>query len=138
MRFAGSDWVKESLKKELSPIGVKAADILGEAFQGIYHLSMKSLNKVDWEDKHYIEINIYGGLSTFDSSVLTNLVFLAHWFCVRFEIEAASYRSLKLSFTDRKRGGELYNRHPTLESAVEVFKHNMIDDAEIEEYQDEE
>lgn len=138
MGNAGSDWVRESLKKELSPLGIKAADVLGEAFQGIYHLPMHSLNKADWNNNHWIEINIFGSLSTFDSSILTKLVFLAHWFCVRFEIEAASYRYLKLIFTDRKRGGQLYYRHPTLESAVEVFKNYMIDDAKIEEYQDKE
>ncbi len=48
--YAGSDWIKKSLKiTKMSPIGEAVADLLGEVYQGIYHLETRSLRKVDWE-----------------------------------------------------------------------------------------
>jgi hypothetical protein len=132
MGYAGSGWIKSATKQELSPLGVKVADLLGELFLGIYHIERESL-KVDWTNNHYIEINIYQDLSTFDYDRLTRLVFLAHWFCIRVQITPCNFRYIKLMFHNRAREGFIYDRHPTLEEATESFIKQM-NDCGIREY----
>ncbi len=122
--YAGQDWLKVWLKggvgaAEISPFAAKVADILGDVFFGIYHLNIRSIRKVDWNNDHDIEIVIYGGLSTFDSDQLTRLVVLCHDRMVRLEIRPANFKHLRLCFGLRtSRAGEIYTRHPTLEDAA--------------------
>jgi hypothetical protein len=125
MQYAGSDWIKYSLKKELSPFGENVADLLGEWVQGIYHLNHKMLSKVDWIDDRYISINYWGDLSTYDGNGLSRLVFLAHWFCIRVEIDPCNFQYIKISFSPRERGGDIYKNHPKLDEAVDHFKNFM-------------
>jgi len=42
-QYAGANWIKQSLKKEMSPLGVNVADLLGDVFAGIYHLDQSAL-----------------------------------------------------------------------------------------------
>jgi hypothetical protein len=126
MSYAGSGWVKSTTNQEMSPLGIKVADLLGELFLGIYHIE-KEVLKVNWTNKGYIEINISQDLSTFDYDKLTRLVFLAHWFCLRVEINPCNFKYIKLMFHSRKRDGFIYERHPTLEEATESFIKQMSD-----------
>jgi hypothetical protein len=125
--YSGSEWIKQSYKKELSPFGERVADLLGEWACGIYHIT-DCFNKTDWGDTFYIAINYSGTLDTFDNGNLTRLVMLAHWMCIRVEINSLNFRYMKISFSDRKRVGDLYNRHPTIDEAVERFKKYMLTD----------
>ena len=122
MKYAGSDWVQNSLKKEMSSLGVSVADLLGELYRGIYHLDSGHLNKVDWTDKRYMEILIGRSLATYDSDDLTRLVFLAHQFCVRVQIEPCNFRYIKMSFSPRQRGGSIFTNHPAIDQALEQFQ----------------
>lgn len=122
-KFAGADWLK-SCGKELSPLGVEVADVLGQVFRGIYHIDSEVLHeRCKWGDESRIEIvmpdSANGGLSTYDFNNLTALVFLCHDRCIRLTIEGASPNRLRLLFHKREgRAGSIYERHPTLDEAV--------------------
>lgn len=127
---AGAEWLKMFLnsngkkyERKLSEFGEQVADLLGELFQGIYHMNVTSLMKAEWESNRYIAVTTSTTLSTFDTSDLTRLVFLAHHLCIRVEVEAIARGYLRLIFTKRiNRNGKFFERHPTLDNAVESFK----------------
>lgn len=134
MAYAGANWLKGYIEKDLSPFGEDVANLLGEWAGGIYHLS-NSLPRVDWKNNYSININVRNDLDTFDNGNLTKLVFLAHWFCIRVEITSCTRGLLKLCFSRRVRNGDLYSRHPTLAEAVGKFEKMMEQDG-VAEYQD--
>ena len=122
--YAGSDWLEKNLPflkpgMELSPLGRKAADLLGELFQGIYHIDDGQLAKVDWSNNHWIEIVLFdsGQWGTYDFDGLTRLVFLAHEMNVKAAICAAAPRWLRLKFHNVTRAGFFRDGHPTLGEA---------------------
>jgi len=125
MKYSGADW----LRTELSPLGRKVADILGAVFLGIYHLEQRELYKVDWTDPRCIEIGIYMELATFDASKLTGLVVACHDACVRMSIvPTCRPRHITLMFHQRKnRAGSMFERHPTIESAIAEFRKRVHD-----------
>jgi hypothetical protein len=122
-KFAGADWL-ESCGKTLSPFGAEVADILGQVFQGIYHIDSEVLHKrCQWDNERYIEVvmpdSTNCGLSTYDFNNLTTLVVLCHDRCVRLSIYAAAPNRLRLMFHKREgRTGSINEKHPTLEEAV--------------------
>jgi len=132
--MSGSTWIKESFKKEMSPLGEKVADMLGILYGGIYHLDRKSLGNVEWDNGHHIVIKIKKSFATYDFNDLTNLVFLAHWYAIRVEISPCNFQFIELIFHQRGRTGSIFNRHPTIDEAVKRFKDSMVN---IPEYQDE-
>lgn len=120
---SGAEWVVKALKTEISPFGARVADLLGYAFAGIYHIDHKALAKVDWKSDRYIKLLYYGksGLSTYDSTDLTRLVFLAHQFAVRFSIEPCNFQHVYFVFSPRERGQDLFTGHPDLTEASQSF-----------------
>lgn len=118
--------------KSVSEIGELTADILGELYDGIYHVD--GLDKVSFAGT-YVEVPIHGSLSSYDWDHLTRLVVLAHDKCVRVAVSAKmlvsddadylgdAYPSLVLSFSKRERmerAAPHYwsSAHPTLEEAI--------------------
>ena len=72
-----------------------------------------------------ILINLTYGFhaSTFDYDGLTKAVLMAHDRCIRFEILPSGPRMLQLHFHKRhKTDGRMYERHPTIETAIEEYK----------------
>ncbi len=131
-KYAGADWVEGNLKYwkkgglKMSELGVRVADLLGELFNGIYHLDDKQLAKVEWDNDHHICFSLgWRSLATTDFNDLTRLVFLAHHLSLRVEIEASTHNFLRFIFHPRKRSGAGYGKHPTLDEAVMAFKKNV-------------
>lgn len=126
--YSGHEWIQENIRAkgqtlQMSPLGQDVADLLGELFYGIYHISPKALEKVDWGNPHWIEITIgYKDFSTTDFDDLTRLVFLAHHLAIRVSLEAKARQHLRLLFHRRERTGDYSRRHPFLEEAVKRFK----------------
>ena len=60
--------------------------------------------------------------TTYDYSILTNLVFAAHDFCCRISIEFVSKLNVKITVSRRTRSGGISERHPTLAEAIEFFR----------------
>ena len=129
MGYSGSDWVKESLKKDLSPLGRVVADILGDAFLGIYHLDLRQLKKVDWSNTYWIEVNHFGALATVDFNLLTRLVVLCHARMVRMAIQPVNFHYLKLMFHQRdSRTGGISVRCPDMiDHVLQIEKHYGIE-----------
>jgi len=63
---------------KISKLGENVADLLNDVWCGIYHIDDLSLRKVDWTNKGWIRISIYGGLNSYDDDKLTRLIVLAH------------------------------------------------------------
>lgn len=120
-QFAGAEWLKKAYpKKEVSPLGLKVADILGFVFKGLYHLG--NLPKIEWADPYSIVVPLRRSLSTYDFSDLSQLVIVCHDECVRLEISAHTFQHLKLMFHQRQREGGINERHPTIEKQIEAVR----------------
>jgi hypothetical protein len=80
-----------------------------------------------------IKVSVSAGLSTFDSDNLTRLVLLAHDRCVRIELaQGGPYRiGIKLHRRYTRKGG-FFDRHPTIEQAIEA--HRKIHPAPTEDH----
>lgn len=100
------------------------ADLLDDLYAGIYHINRTSLGKVDWANEHHIRVVVgLHDMNSYDSNHLTRLVFLAHDFALRVELDAAGFGYLGLFFTQRSHTGKsFFDRHPTLEQAVADFR----------------
>jgi hypothetical protein len=123
----GSEWIKAQLPfwrpgTEMSGLGVRVADLLGEWKYGIYHLDPKALKKVNWANTNYIEFTLgWTSLSTVDFNELTRLVFLAHHCCLRIDIDATTRKHLRMLFHPRSRNGVYSQRHPDIQEALNDF-----------------
>lgn len=124
--YSGSDWLKKSLKiEDMSELGEKAADFLGDVFLGLYHLPNRSLRRVKWDgDNEGIEITLYGPLCTYDDNVLTRMIVLAHDRLLRLEISGCGPNYIKLLIHQRtlRTGGRQFERMPTLEDHVAMIR----------------
>jgi hypothetical protein len=118
--MSGSDWVRSSSAKEISPFGERVADMLGEVFSGIYHIS-NEVFKTDFSRERYIAITFYenGQFATYDSDYLTRLVLMAHEKNIRVCVRAATHSYLKIEFMEVDRRGFFVDRHPTLTASIE-------------------
>jgi hypothetical protein len=127
-KYAGAEWLENQLKlegKEISDFGREVADILGQAYAGIYHISKEVLHeRVKWNDERYIRIVIYGDLETYDFDKLTRLVVLCFDRMVRLEIGAAARNYLSLAFTKRdcRPPGKYFDRLPYLEDCIAYIR----------------
>lgn len=119
MSSAGSSWLSFGGKKKLSEFGVVVADILGEIFNGIYHIS-RSLKDADFTNDYYIKICIRDSLDfgTYDSDLLTQLVILAHTRNVKVSIKAAAHHYLWLEFIKVTKQGFFRDNHPTIDDLL--------------------
>lgn len=67
--------------------------------------------------------NTANGFATFDFNVMTIAVFMAHDRCIRLSVQAAYNKMIKLCLWKRhKREGQITERHPTLEEAIEDYR----------------
>ena len=117
-------------KSDPSECGLRVAQLL-EEWQGLHHMDTAQMKKVDWANKRFQVVKLSkfstpgGGLSTFDFSDLTSLVFLAHDHCIRVHIAPCNPQFLAIIFHPRNtRDGGMTERHPTLEQAVESWRSN--------------
>lgn len=119
--YAGATWVEQHMNKatSMSPFGRVVADIMGDLYYGIYHWD--GWKRTDWSKERYIRVIVSGDLSTFDFDGLTRLVLLAHALCVRVSVSPCNMQYLEIMFHPRTREGYAYQRHPTMEEAVNEF-----------------
>jgi hypothetical protein len=124
MNYEGADYIEQTLKIQMSPLGRTVADLLGQWAAGLYHLTTCSLKKVKWSDTDMIRITVPPTLlATVDPCGLTVLVVLCHDRCVRMEIRGkSSWGFVELRFWQRKREGGFSERHPTIEAAIKDIR----------------
>lgn len=123
VKYSGADWLANALSLELSPIGREAAEIVGQVYRGLYHLSRRDLRASVWTDPVFAEVRLgNASLATFDAARLTELVVLCHDRCIRSHIDARARGYLSLMFHQREREGGYSERHPTMEAAVAAIR----------------
>lgn len=117
------DWMRKE-GATLSPLGESVADLLGSLYSDIYHLDRSALfhKRTNWAAVNHIEIVLWGQFSTFDGDRLTQLVFLAHDRCLRVTVEGAASGYLRITFHPKTREGNSFDRHPTIEQALEKWQ----------------
>lgn len=121
--YAGVEWLKEHAHiAEVSPFGACVANLLGDLFCGLYHWD--GWRSVDWGNAQFIRVAVgWKDLATYDSSLLTRLVFLAHDYAIRVEVNACNFHHLELYFHPRaRRSAHTSGRHPSLEEAVASWR----------------
>jgi hypothetical protein len=109
---------------KISKLGENVADLLNDVWCGIYHIDDLFLRKVDWTNKNWIRISIFGGLNSYDDDKLTRLIILAHDRCLRVEINPCNFNHLELLFHQRERVGDFYSRMPTMEDHLAEIRKN--------------
>ena len=123
MQYAGSNWIETSLKCKCSPLGRNVADLLGDVFKGIYHLSHKALQQVQWGDEYVVEFTYHGDLETVDFNLLTILVVLAHDMMIRVSIRGVGPGYMRMMFHQRtNRTGSMGERYPTIEDHIKQIR----------------
>ena len=123
--YAGADWIQSSFKvKDMSPLGIAVADFLGDVFLGIYHMNVKSLRKVQWDEPDYIRVTLpAGSIATVDADVLTRIVVLAHDRMLRVDLAAIAHDYISLLFHQRHvREGAISQLCPTLEDHTKALR----------------
>lgn len=131
-KHSGAEWLDQKWLKrshwkhgtKISPLGREVADILGQAWSGLYHVDGKALERVDWSDPYCISINMRSPqLATWDFNTLTVLVVLCHDRMVRMQIDGIGPRLTQFAFHQRKRrDGSSTERHPTMEQAIDMIR----------------
>ena len=97
----------------------EAEDFFSEFYLGKHHIPSKiHAFGNGWN------VNQYGSLSTYDFDGLTRLVFLAHDKCIRVGIGSSGPGTIKIIIYKRKNrdGDHQYDRHPTIETALEQWR----------------
>ena len=92
-KYAGADWMLARRNPPpASPLGIKVMNILGQVWQGIYHIDDYVLKpSIRWDGKLAIAVTIYGCLSTYDFPLLTMLVLC----CQKAGVAVGVYGSFK-------------------------------------------
>lgn len=124
--YSGSDWIKDSLGvKNISPLGIEVADLVGNVWRGIYHLPTSSLKKVEWSNTDTMSIVVSSYLSTWDSNLLTILVILSHDRMLRLEIEGVGPGYMRINFSKREiREGSTSKCLPTIEDHIKLIRNH--------------
>lgn len=119
-------WVEERSGRKCSPLGKKVAVLLAYvAGGGIYNAPIKPEN-VQWGDARCIEVVWSGPLISWDNWTLSKLWVASNRMMLRVEIEAATYRRLRLRFHEREsRTGSLMTRLPTCEELIRLVDQDL-------------
>lgn len=101
----------------------EARAFFAEFYYGEHHFPSKIKRfGLGWSISHF------GSLSTFDFDNMTRLVFLAHERCIRVQVDQGGPGRLRIAVWKRIDEGQSYERHPTIEQALEKFRdsHKVI------------
>lgn len=113
-------WYRDNEFKWMTDDQFECLEMLSDLCGGMHHVG----GKVKPCGKGIL-INLNYGFcaATFDYDGLTKAVLMAHERCIRFEILPSGPRMLQLHFHKRhKRDGQMHERHPTIEEAIEGYR----------------
>jgi hypothetical protein len=95
----------------------KARAFFAAFYRGEHHFPGKIKQYGEgWSMSHF------GGMASFDCNELTRLVFLAHARCIRVQVDQGGPNRLRIAIWGRQQEGSMFERHPTLEQALNEFK----------------
>ena len=115
------DWFNQHREDWMSEDQWMCSLFLSQLFHGFHHIS-----GTPKEHGSGIELNTREyRLATFDYSYLTRLVLMSHEWGVRVCINGSGPGMIKIILHKRhSRDGRLYERHPTIEQAIEDYRGN--------------
>lgn len=130
-KYSGSEWVEscysnENPPRKMSDFGRKVADLLGQVYQGIYHIE-RDILRADLSTPDYISLTLsaFRDYSNFDGSTLTMLVVMCHDAGIRFELQPAGPKYFRFLFHHRNcRTGSTTQRMPTIEEHIKMIREN--------------
>lgn len=95
----------------------EATEFFAKFYRGEHHFpaALKRYGE-GWSMSHL------GSLATFDFDDLTRLVLLAHACCIRVQVESSGPNKLRIAIWKREREGSTFERHPTIEQAIESYR----------------
>jgi hypothetical protein len=106
----------------LTEFNRRCIGILAKSFgTGVYNLPI-NWNKAEFRSNYCLFVLRCHGISTFDFSQMSNLVFAAHDECVRICVSPKTFRHLEIMMSKRQPTGDFNSRHPTLEEAITEFR----------------
>ena len=116
----------------LTPFQCRVFDILDMVGGGIYNAPI-NWDSLSWKGfGHGIAVPwLRRGLSTFDYSELTRLVFLCHEARIRCEIRPHGPTGLLLMFHQRVPAERMGDHHPNLDEAVATFREYLAADHQV-------
>ncbi len=127
--MTAANWLRKC-GKQVSPFGEKVATFLDKAYGGIHNVDKKMMD-ANFLHHSYISVTVNDGgnsrHATYDSDVLTRMVFLAHAMNIRFSIQASTHGYLKLIFCEVTLSGFMRDRHPTLDESLEKLRYILAD-----------
>lgn len=127
-KYSGADWLEKQGWKNfaISPLGREVADLLGDLYRGIYHLSEKDLKDTHFENDQWIEFVLAErDLSTVDGDGLTRIVVLAHDRRLRVAIHPRSDKSFLMVFHKCGTGTGMI-LCPTLEDHAAAIRASLV------------
>lgn len=131
-RNSSEQWLRDNDYKWMTDDQWECFEMLCDLCRGSHHVG----GKVKPCGKGIL-INLRYGwdAATYDFNGLTRAVVMAHDRCIRFEIEPSGFGMLKLVFHKRRlrEGGEMWERHPTLESAIALVRGVKYDAAKAQD-----
>lgn len=118
IKHSGADWMaKQKCFKNPSQLAIKVADILGQVYLGIYHISGSvTSEKVDWQNESDVSVTIYGELATFDGSELTRLIICCVKLNVSVQVAGSFSHYTKLTFRPSEQPINLAQRSQDLKA----------------------
>jgi hypothetical protein len=103
----------------LSPHGLVVAQLLDETF-GLEQFRRRHISgEVRWDHPTLIEVIYRGALASYGPDRLTQLVVRCHDACVRLEVGPCGQKTIRLSFSARRRVADVMAGHPQIEAAID-------------------
>lgn len=97
------------------PLAEKVDRFVSDVFGGVHRVA-----KLE-QKGHYFLCIPRGTLATYDDDKLTRIVIASHKYGIRAEIDNHGMRGLKILLHNRaSREGRMFDRHPTLETVLQV------------------
>jgi hypothetical protein len=127
VKYSGAEWMESFwMDRRIVPSdsAKKVADILGQAFTGIYHLSISDLmKKVDWTGQE-ISVPMYGTFSTFDFYGLTALALCSMAGAMELSIRGTGQDRCRLTFSpsDRPETLDVHNMQGIPSGLLDIFR----------------
>lgn len=99
MKYAGANWVAKTIKMPLSHLGIKVANVLGQVYQGIYHISDDvQRHETSFQETEELTFAVPYQFASFDRADLTLLYFCCQKAGVEVTISGHCHKYTKLVF----------------------------------------
>ena len=122
-RNSNEQWHRDNDYKWMNDFQWECFEMLSDICGGSHHIG--GTIRPSGNDGIHINLTYGFSASTFDFNHLTTAVLMAHDRCIRFEIRPSGPRMLGVYLHKRTmREGDISERHPTIETAIDSYRKN--------------